>query len=1267
MAALRSSLAAATLLLGAAGGAAPLRLYPLRDDPLASPVQHRHWVKAPSVFGNTTHFCGYRGNADWADLEAYQASGLGNIIWPTYGFLLTPNLTGRLDDIKRRGMVLVDLWDYVPGDSDNCGPYKNGTTGPGMGGVCQFRAPRKIMDLVNEKLGDSFTGMDNGEQDGRWIGYATQMSRPAGANAHPDRLLALQARGDELKRSFLQFSRHFQRMTDDLGSRLSSLNSIWFPHYFAKTGLYTSLGAETAQGLPNAQLFYAFLRGAAKAYGKKWWGNASIWNRWGHKTCLATNCTQTGTSLSLLRRLMYSQILYNSQFFGYEGAQTCRGCDAEGMAGALAEGAAEGVAEALAQQALGAGYGGLAEKPLPLPHGLPTTSAAAPPPLGPERLTPIGNIQIAAKELVAQHPDLGAMLTQCAVVFDFFAGYAPPRHLYTGEIYRAWGNLPFESDDFWAHGVLDVLYPNYEDSSYFTSERGFQVETPFGDATDILLSDAPSYILNRYPVVIIASRLRSTRKEIAEKLVEYVEGGGTLVLTADASEALGQPLFGAAVPSMDPLLCKTVPANTTVTVKGENTWSHPEPHVWRLCPVLCQSSGGTSCTTIATIDGATAAVEVTAGKGKMLLLGSSGVTSTPVVALPIPSNVGAGLSNPYPLLQHAKFLLGERLAAQTPFTAHAAAPGPLPWAPVGDDLSVITTRVTKGKYVIGLANNALAPQSFKLQANPALGTISAITEIPLLDGPDGPHPVTPATPGYKPNGHWNVDVGNSTNTTIAGLDVRLFTVDVDEVAEDIATPPMPLAPRLRALPLPELGAAGTSMMDSILLRPTFFDHFDTVVVDWQYIAARTAAALATEGRWAYRQSLSTVVDFTSGMNLYPDLRLCNNSADDYARSIATIEGVLSKMATLVNATTATEATATYSSHAIISLHRGVENGYSGGQVAADFVTSMRHLSAFASAKNVTLHLRLGAPDKPPGSITAALGFLRSVNNSRSLKVAVSTAALVSTNTTASEVRDLVMTGKLGMLLASAPVIDPLTKQDISNYGPLAGCLDQHLAGGPCGTATAAILAQATNVNQSVLVVVDAALPQGLESHQDAFFLESKALTAIAALPFPPPVPPPPLPCELSHTEQCVLPAETKATAGSCYTLGAELCGLCEIRGRSSAQSVNMHCDGGTVMADYAVGGGWAGAYGDRFGGLRPSNLGCTKIRLEYSDRWNITLSYAGQSHSWALAPPGYLPPANVTDISCGSALACPADGMPSSQGQVNFSCVSPGLNSDVSA
>lgn len=938
---------------------------------------------------------------------ADEKTGLGNIIWPTYGFLLAPNLTGRLDDIKRRGMVLVDLWDYVPGDSDDCGPYPNGTTGPGMGGVCQFRARREIIDLVNEKLGDAFTGMDNGEQDGRYIGsFADQMSRCAGANAHPDRRVALQARGDELKRSFLQFSRHFQRMTDDLGSRMSGLNSLFMPHYFAKTGLYSGLGAETAQGLPNAQLFYAFLRGAAKAYGKKWWGNASIYNRWGFKRCFATGCTDSGSSLSLLRRLMYSQIIYNSMYFGYEAMQTCTEpgtCDA---VAALADGTVHGVAEAVAEKHLQSDNVNATVATIRSINN--AVAAAVPPPPGPERLTPIGNIQIAAKALLAQHPNLGAHLTNVAVVFDFFAGFAPPRHLYTGSIYRAWGNLPFESDGYWAHGVLGLMYPGYEDSSYFTSEKGFAVETPFGDATDVLLSDAPGYILQRYPVVIIASRLRSMRTEVASKLEAYVRGGGSLVLTADASEALGRPIFGAAVASMDPQLCKRYSVNATVVVHGlPAAWSHPEPHGWTLCPVQCQS---TSCTPVATVGvGAattTAAVEVVAGKGKMLLLGSSGVASTPAVALPISSGVGGGLPNPYPMLDHVRALLGARMAAQTPFTVHAAeATDPIfPGAVIGDDLSVIPARLSTGKYTIALANNAMTPRPFKLRANPALGSIGSITEIALLDYAGGKYPVTPDTGGYKPGGFSKADIGTSNTTTIAGLDVRLFAVDVDEVAGlAIATPPMPAAPRLRALPLPELGVTGgASMMDSILLRPTFFDHFDTVVVDWRYIESRTAAALAAEGRWAYRQSLSTVVDFTSGMNLYPDLRLCKNAMSDYNRSIATIEGVLSKMATLVNATTATAATATYSSHAIITLHRGVENGYADAQVQQDFVVSLQHLSAFAAARNVTLHLRHGAPKPPGGSITAALEFLRAVNNSN-LKIAVSTAAMVSLNLTANEV------------------------------------------------------------------------------------------------------------------------------------------------------------------------------------------------------------------------------------------------------------------------
>ena len=51
-------------------------------------------------------------------------------------------------------------------------------------------------------------------------------------------------------RSYLQFMRHFQRMTDDLGSRMMSLNSLWFTHYFASTG-QIQIRRHRCSGHPN--------------------------------------------------------------------------------------------------------------------------------------------------------------------------------------------------------------------------------------------------------------------------------------------------------------------------------------------------------------------------------------------------------------------------------------------------------------------------------------------------------------------------------------------------------------------------------------------------------------------------------------------------------------------------------------------------------------------------------------------------------------------------------------------------------------------------------------------------------------------------------------------------------------------------------------------------------------------------------------------------------------------------------------------------------
>ena len=83
-----------------------LRLYPQRNAPLLNPVQSRHFVKAPSSLGNATHFCAYRGNGNPDELDAYLASGLGDVMWPDFSFFSQPNLSGILHEIKQRNIFV---------------------------------------------------------------------------------------------------------------------------------------------------------------------------------------------------------------------------------------------------------------------------------------------------------------------------------------------------------------------------------------------------------------------------------------------------------------------------------------------------------------------------------------------------------------------------------------------------------------------------------------------------------------------------------------------------------------------------------------------------------------------------------------------------------------------------------------------------------------------------------------------------------------------------------------------------------------------------------------------------------------------------------------------------------------------------------------------------------------------------------------------------------------------------------------------------------
>ncbi|MCW5976869.1 MAG: hypothetical protein KIT09_02270 [Bryobacteraceae bacterium] len=902
------------LLLAAPSFAQPLRVYSRLLDPREHPDDSRRHVRPPSweTLGNRTQFTALRGFAVEdgklvrfrEELDKYtRLHDLGDVVWPSYPVLFADNLGELADEIRARKLFLFDIWGSVPG------------SGPG-GYWQQFEPPAGVFELLESKLGDRWLGMDVGEQDGRYIGgYASQM--------HP----AAAPRFDQ----YLNFHRHFERFTSDLGNRMSTLVSLNFGHYFLREGLYALIGAETAQALPNGQVYYCFIRGAGKQYGVPWFGNASVWNRWGYKTYGETGDDHgptKGTSLSLLKRLVYSHVLYNSMLAGFESSWFDR-----------------------------------------------------------DALSPVGRMQQAAHRWVKQTGQPGVMLTPIAIMADFFSGWSFPRHLYSPNVYRVWGNLPYGSGDYLTDGVLDLLYPGYQDSSYFHDETGFLTPTPYGDAADALLSDAPAWLLARYNVLVAAGELSGGR-ELRDKLEQYARQGGHLVLTAGNLAKWPDGLAGILVDGA----ARRIPAGAQIRF-GSSIVAEDQP--FDALPLRLPASQET----LAALDNAALAAVVPLGKGSVTVLASPfGIPPEPLVS-PVRNEIDRPLAKPFPLLSHVRRVLDDIFRRQTLFEA-------------GDGLSVIVCRKGSGEYTVGVANNAWRERPLKIVSR--IGAIESLRELPLDRSEWN-------APGHLPESVSNAALGANAASAIAGGDIRIFEVRVRETGvEEIPHAAPPARPAGRALPLRN----PRSIQAEILMRPTFFQHFDSAVVDWRYLRERSEAALGREAEWIKLQGLRLIVDLTSGLNLYPDLRLIDNIESDYARSMAAIEDVLAKMQLLG------------ARDLIVSLHRFPENNFTREQTWAAFEKTLRRVCERAGAAGIAVHLRI-APGKPPANLTEAAAFVNRVA-AENLRIAPSTSLLL-----ASDPKDLAALprDKIGLWLLAAPQRD-IGGAIWNHHGPIAAAEDR---------------------------------------------------------------------------------------------------------------------------------------------------------------------------------------------------------------------------------
>jgi hypothetical protein len=339
---------------------------------------------------------------------------------------------------------------------------------------------------------------------------------------------------------------------------------------------------------------------------------------------------------------------------------------------------------------------------------------------------------------------------------------------------------------------------------------------------------------------------------------------------------------------------------------------------------------------------------------------------------------------PYPLLKHVRRILDEAFRAQRLFE-------------VGEGLSLITCRKGPGEYTLGVSNNTWRQQPLKIVSH--CGQIESLRELVLDQSEKG-------AVGYLPEGCEKTNPGVSDEGHIAGGDIRIFAVRVkEENVEEIAHVVPPARPRGRALPLPE----ARSIKEELLARPSFFEHFDSAVVDWRYLWERQKAELQRESGWIKRQGLRLLVDLTSGINLFPDLCLLDNLVNqDYTTSLAAMEDVIEKMEIL------------QARDLVLALHRYPQTNFSKGQIWQGFEDTLRHLCERGRREEVRLHLRLRA-STPPENLEKAVEFVGKVG-APNLDLAPSTAFLLAKRVDLEEATAL-LKGKVGLWLVNTPRID----------------------------------------------------------------------------------------------------------------------------------------------------------------------------------------------------------------------------------------------------
>ena len=460
--------------------------------------------------------------------------------------------------------------------------------------------------------------------------------------------------------------------------------------------------------------------------------------------------------------------------------------------------------------------------------------------------SPLGTFTARAAKLIEGFGPTGPVQTPVALISEFSNAWRPPATAGDKHInFTIVGDTPYASGDYQMHGIRDIFFPHYLQSEMIyegtMGEDCAICATPYGNSVDFLLSDARQEALPRYGLVIWTGVPPLAPSMVGSKLMRQVkENGGRVVL------------FGAAARSMFPEWfakdkAERVAPGASVAYRGKNFSEPADFMLEKLKDDL--DTQALSMKVLATVGGKPLIVECMGGL--VLALSDYGINSTASVE-PSAARWSPGqliTQVPHTLLTHARRLLDDEARRQTLFS-------------VGNDsLHYVVTRPKEGNYVVGIFNDKLASEPFKITSN--IGPIRSMVETDLKDDKEELKSVLGgaayAPPGLRSSPDLPLNYGLSDAANIEGRDFRLFRIAVTERGvRPIPAIRYPSRPAGRVL-----AVAGLEDIRGYLQGISmFFTWFDGVKVDAGAFLSLEDSWLVEQGHWLDRRGVRVVVDGT---------------------------------------------------------------------------------------------------------------------------------------------------------------------------------------------------------------------------------------------------------------------------------------------------------------------------------------------------------------------------------------------------------------------